>query len=104
MERQTARICNDKLISSKSWSNSYKGKVTKAYYDFLESKVELTWHGAQRFIDRQIDRGGTVLFTKEIILNMVKQPPNFVQSDGQLVNFQSGIAIISNEKRMRSEV
>lgn len=85
-------------ISNKEWSNVYKEKVKGAYYDFRKDNVELSWHGAQRFVDRNKDKSGNVIFTQKDIVSIFNNKPNYSQEDGRLVNFQNGIAIIRNNK------
>lgn len=85
-------------ISNKEWSNMYKEKVKGAYYDFRKDNVELSWHGAQRFVDRNKDKSGNIIFTQKDIVSIFNNKPNYSQEDGRLVNFQNGIAIIRNNK------
>lgn len=87
-----------KAIKSKNWSDTYKEKVKNTYYDFRKDGIEMSWHGAQRFVDRNVDKKGNVIFTQEDIVNSFNAKPNYVQDDGRLVNFQEGIAIIRNQK------
>lgn len=83
-------------IGGKNWSDSYKQKVTEAYYEFRKEGVELSWHGAQRFVDRSVKKDGTVVFTKATITKMFNTTPNYVQTDGRLVNFKDEIALVRN--------
>lgn len=85
-------------INNKEWSNIYKEKVKVAYYDFRKDNVELSWHGAQRFVDRNTDKRGNVLFTQKDIVDSFNSKPNYTQQDGRLVNFNNGIAIIRNNE------
>jgi SPP1 gp7 family putative phage head morphogenesis protein len=87
-----------KTIKSKDWSDSYKEKVTNVYYDFRKEGIEMSWHGAQRFVDRRIDREGNIIFSKEDIVSMFNTVPNYIQDDGRLVNLKGGIAVIRNQK------
>lgn len=57
----------------------------------------MSCHGAQRFIQRSVDRNGNIIFTKEDIVRMFNEKPNYIQEDGRLVNFNNGIAVIRNE-------
>lgn len=83
-------------INNKEWSISYKDKVKQAYYDFRKDNIELSWHGAQRFVDRNVSKNGVVRFTKEDIIKIFNKRPNYIQLDGRLVNFENSIAIIRN--------
>lgn len=85
-------------IKNKEWSNSYKDKVKSTYYDFRKDNIELSWHGAQRFVDRNIDKKGNVVFNQKDIVDSFNSKPNYIQQDGRLINFQNGIAIIRSEE------
>lgn len=85
-------------INNKEWSNIYKEKVKLTYYDFRKDNVELSWHGAQRFVDRNTDKRGNVLFTQKDIVDSFNSKPNYTQQDGRLVNFNNGIAIIRSSE------
>ncbi len=58
----------------------------------------MSWHGAQRFIERSVDKQGNAVFTKHDIVKWFNSKPNYVQDDGRLVNFQDCIAIVRNPK------
>ena len=85
-------------INNKEWTDSYKEKVKLTYYDFRKDNVELSWHGAQRFVERNVSKNGVVRFTKEDIINIFNKRPNYIQLDGRLVNFENSIAIIRNDE------
>jgi len=85
-------------INNKEWSISYKDKVKKAYYDFRIDNIELSSHGAQRFVERNVDKKGNIVFNQDDIVNILKAKPNYIQKDGRLVNFQNGVAIIRNKE------
>lgn len=85
-------------IKNKEWSNIYKEKVKLAYYEFRKDNIELSWHGAQRYVDRKIDKNGNILFTKGEIIDSFNNKPNYRQQDGRLVNFNNGVAIIRNNE------
>lgn len=85
-------------INNKEWSISYKDKVKQAYYDFRKDNIELSWHGAQRFVERNTDKKGNIVFKNEDIVSILKEKPNYIQEDGRLVNFQNGIAVIRNKE------
>lgn len=84
-------------INNKEWSDKYKEKVKKVYYDFRTDNIELSCHGAQRFVQRSVDKNGNAVFTKADIINIFNKKPNYLQEDGRLVNFNNGLAIIRNE-------
>lgn len=85
-------------INSKEWSDIYKEKVKTAYYNFRKDSIELSWHGGQRFVDRNLDKKGNITFTQKDIVDMFNAKPNYIQQDGRLVNFNNGIAIIRNSE------
>ncbi|WP_066895680.1 minor capsid protein [Clostridium nigeriense] len=85
-------------INNKEWSNIYKEKVKSTYYNFRNDNIELSWHGAQRFVDRNIDKKGNTIFTQKDIVDSFNSKPNYIQEDGRLVNFNNGIAIIRNNE------
>lgn len=83
-------------INNKEWTDSYKEKVKLTYYDFRKDNVELSWHGAQRFVDRNTDKKGNIVFTQKDIVDTFNSKPNYIQQDGRLVNFNNGVAVIRN--------
>lgn len=85
-------------INNKEWSNTYKEKVKSTYYNFRNDNIELSWHGAQRFVDRNVDKKGKTIFTQKDIVDSFNSKPNYIQQDGRLVNFNNGIAIIRNNE------
>lgn len=85
-------------VNNKKWSDIYKEKVKSTYYDFRKDNIELSWHGSQRFVDRNIDKNGNIIFTKKNIVDMFNTKPNYIQQDGRLVNFKNGIAIIRSSE------
>lgn len=85
-------------IDNKEWSNVYKEKVKSTYYNFRNDNIELSWHGAQRFVDRNVDKKGNIIFTQKDIVDSFNSKPNYRQQDGRLVNFGDGIAIIRSSE------
>ncbi|HAR84457.1 hypothetical protein IO99_00555 [Clostridium sulfidigenes] len=85
-------------INNKEWSDTYKEKIKSTYYNFRKENIELSWHGAQRFVDRNVSKNGVVRFTKEDIINIFDKRPNYIQPDGRLVNYENNIAIIRNSE------
>ncbi len=85
-------------IKKKNWSDTYKEKVESTYYSFRKDGIEMSAHGAQRFVDRKNGKNGQTRFTKEDVVRLFNKNPNYKQSYGRLVNFENKIAIIKNDK------
>lgn len=60
---------------------------------FKEHGFEYTTHALNRVLGQKKGKGKRD-FTREEILEMLMKSPNYRQSDGKLVRFENGIAII----------
>jgi len=76
LKREKATISS---IDSKSWSDSYKEKVKKSYYDLRAENIEASWHGAQRF--EQHGRSSGV--TAKEVAERLRSKPDSIQGDGR---------------------
>lgn len=86
-------------INAKDWSDTFKTKVKSVYYSFRKDDIECSLHGAQRFVERNIDKKTSeIVFTHSDIVELFNTKPNYKQKDGRLINFNGKFAIIRSEK------
>ena len=72
-------------IQEKPWTDTFREKAIKTYYEFREHGVEFTDHGVARFLSRM---------TKEDFWKIHTQPFNYVQDDGRMIKYYGNQAII----------
>lgn len=72
-------------INAKEWTPEFKQKAIDTYYKFRDKSIEFTDHGVARFLSR---------ITEEEFLEIHEMPVNYIQTDGRLVKFYNGYAII----------
>ncbi len=80
-------------INKKDWNDSYKKKVADCYYDFRKNNVELSMHGAERFIKHN-SKG---MYDIEEVLSVISKPFNFIQNDGRKVKYYDNIEAIYSD-------
>lgn len=91
LKRQRATF---EKINEGTYSDEYKRKLKSTYRAFNKDGHEFTLHTLNRTLGQKQSKG-KVQFTKDIIRAMLKEPPNFVQSDnGHLVRYKDDIAIM----------
>ena len=85
-------------INGKQWSASFRERAVDTYYQFRESRIELTDHGVARFLQRKI--------SFDFVVETNLKPFNYSQLDGKKIKFYDEIAIIytSDEKEIVSFV
>lgn len=79
-------------IKNKSWSDEFKEKAKKVYYDFRKENIEMSDHGVARYLDRSKKSN----FTFIDIVEQYNRPINYVQPDGKYVRFYEQRALITS--------
>lgn len=76
-------------INQKQWTDSFKARVRDAYYNFRKYGIELSDHGAARFLQRG--------YTEEEIVGIHNRLFNYVQQeDGKKIKYYNQIAVVYN--------
>lgn len=53
-------------------------------------------HALSRYLSRQTDKNGRVIFSHESIRDQCQKNANYLQNDGRKIRFYDGIALISD--------
>ena len=85
-------------IESKNWEDEFKQKAKDVYYQFRADGIEMGDHALARYLSRQTDRKGNVIFTYDSFKEICQREPNYVQDDGRPVRYYDGIAVVANPR------
>lgn len=84
-----------KSVDGKSWSDAFKQKVKDTYYDFRKEGIELTSHGAERYIKHST----AGKYTKDEVQSCTEKDFNYKQPDGRWVKYHDGVAVVYTEDK-----
>lgn len=83
----------NKIDNTDSYSAEYKTKLKETYQFFKDNGYEFTEHGLGRMVGQRVGRGKRE-FTKEEVLDVLNNKPNYIQTDGKYIKYYFGIAVI----------
>lgn len=81
-------------IDGKGWSDAFKGRAKKAYWDLRQHDIEISAHGVGRMLSRKNKDGSQI--TVQQIVQHIGKPENYLQEDGRAIRFYGGVATVSN--------
>lgn len=80
-------------VKSKNWSDTFKDKAIKLYYDFREHNYECSDHFLARFLQRKTD-----IITFEKVLEIMKEPINFIEIEKENnIRYYDLIRVVTNK-------
>lgn len=88
-------IVNDKILKdivNKQWSNEYKSKVMKTYYDFKNKGYTTDSHFLTNYLERRNHKLGNVEFN-DVIKLMNKKPNYFQDLDKRFIYFDENLSM-----------
>lgn len=88
-----------KIKSKETYSEEYRNKLIKTYYDFKKEGFEFTDHSLNRFLGQKSGKGKRT-FTKDDLLKVLKSETNYIDDMDRTVKFYDDIAVIQNKKTM----
>jgi uncharacterized protein (UPF0297 family) len=83
----------DKIDQTESYSSEYKEKLKDTYLFFKENGYEFTQHALGRVIGQKTGQGKRE-FTRDEVLEVLKNKPNYTQDEGKSVKFYNNLAVI----------
>lgn len=84
-------------IDRKPWTDSFKEKAKKSYYDFKNENIEMSAHAISRFLSRKDGTNG-ISYTFDDMVKQCNMLENYIQADGRLVKYYNQVAVVYNEK------
>lgn len=88
-------VVNDKILKdivNKQWSNEYKSKVMKTYYDFKNKGYTTDSHFLTNYLERRNHKLGNVEFN-DVIKLMNKKPNYFQDLDKRFIYFDENLEL-----------
>lgn len=86
-----------KIKSKETYSEEYRNKLIKTYYDFKKEGFEFTDHSLNRFLGQKSGKGKRT-FTKDDLLKVLKSEMNYIDDMDRTVKFYNDIAVIQNKE------
>lgn len=93
IERQYTTV---KHIYEAKWNKPFKDKASKAFFEFLDEGIELSFHGAKRYAQRCHGLEG---YDVASVKRHLDRGANYLQFDGQLVYFYNHLAITQDAEK-----
>lgn len=80
-------------INSKPWSETFKDKAKKTYFDFKTENIDMSTHAIARFLVRKDGTNG-ITYTFDDIKKQCHLSANYIQADGRFVKYYNKVAVI----------
>jgi hypothetical protein len=86
-------------IDRKPWTPTFKKKAVETFREFKAAGVEISDHGVARFLSRSPGKKSPPFTIKDVAAQM-SLPVNYVETDGKLVRYYNGLAVISSKENV----
>ena len=88
------KVTINTIKTNKDYSNQYKRKLIKTYYDFRKRDIEMTSHALNRFLGQKTKKA---IFSEKDIINLLNKKANYYELDTlKDVKFYDGLAIVQD--------
>lgn len=82
------------IKNNKDFTNDYKHKLIKTYYDFRKRDVEMTTHALNRFLGQ---KGNKPRFSEKKVIDILNKKANYYELDTlKDIKFYDGLAIVQD--------
>ena len=83
------------IKTNKDYSNKYKQKMIKTYYDFRKRDVEMTAHALNRFLGQKQTK---VRFTEKELIDVMNNKANYYEVDTMKdIKYYNKLAVIQDK-------
>lgn len=93
-DRMTQEQLFAKIDATEAYTPEYRERMKTAYTYFREAGYSFREHALNRFLGQKSGKG-KFYFSREKLLSILKSEHNYQQTDGKLVRFYDGIAVVS---------
>lgn len=88
------KVTINTIKTNKDYSNQYKQKLIKNYYDFRKRNIEMTSHALNRFLGQKTKKAR---FSEKDIIDVLNKKVNYYELDTlKDVKFYDGLAIVQD--------
>ena len=89
------KVTINTIKTNKDYSNKYKQKMIKTYYDFRKRDVEMTAHALNRFLGQKQTK---VRFTEKELIDVMNNKANYYEADTMKdIKYYNKLAVIQDK-------